>query len=85
MWLFLNGDESIDEAQQNKINHIIRKLNISPGMKVLDIGSGWGGLSIEIAKKTDALITGITLSDNQLKYSLKKRVKKGSRINVPLG
>ena len=74
---FLNGDESIDEAQQNKINHIIRKLNISPGMKVLDIGSGWGGLSIEIAKKTDALITGITLSDNQLKYSLKKASEEG--------
>ena len=46
-------------------------------MKVLDIGSWWGGLSIEIAKKTDALITGITLSDNQLEYSLKKASDEG--------
>ena len=43
-----------------------------PNQKILDIGSGWGTLAIEIAKKTKASVTGITLSENQLEYSQKK-------------
>tara|TARA_B100001250_G_scaffold101528_1_gene85382 strand:- start:53 stop:1240 length:1188 start_codon:yes stop_codon:yes gene_type:complete len=66
---FKNENESLEEAQNNKINHIIKKLNIQPNQKVLDIGSGWGTLAIDIAKKTKASVTGITLSENQLKYS----------------
>ena len=62
----------MEEAQENKIDHIIKKLNIKPNQKVLDIGSGWGTLAINIAKKTKASVTGITLSKNQLEYSNKK-------------
>ena len=43
-----------------------------PNQKVLDIGSGWGSLAIDIAKKTSAHVVGITLSENQLEYSKKK-------------
>ena len=62
----------MEEAQVNKIDHVIKKLNIKPNQKVLDIGSGWGTLGIEIAKKTKATVTGITLSKNQLEYSNNK-------------
>jgi len=69
---FKNENDTLEEAQENKIDHIIKKLNIQPNQKVLDIGSGWGTLAINIAKKTKASVTGITLSENQLEYSNKK-------------
>ena len=69
---FKNENESLETAQNNKIEHIIKKLNLKPNQKVLDIGSGWGSLAIEIAKKTQCQVLGITLSKNQFAYSNKK-------------
>ncbi len=69
---FKNENETLEEAQENKIDHIIKKLNIKPNQKVLDIGSGWGTLAINIAQKTQASVTGITLSENQIEYSKNK-------------
>ena len=69
---FKNDNDSLETAQNNKINHIIKKLNIKPNQKVLDIGSGWGSLAIDIAKTANCEVTGITLSENQLKYSVAK-------------
>ena len=69
---FKNENDSLETAQDNKIDHIIKKLNLSPNQKVLDIGSGWGSLAIEIAKKTKCEVVGITLSENQYKYSINK-------------
>ncbi len=69
---FKNENDTLETAQNNKINHIIKKLNLKPNQKVLDIGSGWGSLAIEIAKQSKCEVTGITLSENQLKYSNQK-------------
>ena len=69
---FKNENDSLETAQTNKINHIIKKLNLKPNQKVLDIGSGWGTLAIEIAKKSQCEVLGITLSKNQLDYSNNK-------------
>ena len=69
---FKNENNTLEEAQENKIDHIIKKLNIKQNQKILDIGSGWGTLAINIAQKTKALVTGITLSKNQLEYSNNK-------------
>ena len=69
---FKNENEDLDQAQNNKIKHIIKKLNIKSNQKVLDIGSGWGWLAIEIAREAKCEVTGITLSKNQLEYSKKK-------------
>jgi len=69
---FKNENESLEKAQENKIDHIIKKLNIKSDQKILDIGSGWGTLAINIAQKTKASVTGITLSENQLEYSNNK-------------
>ena len=69
---FKNENDSLETAQNNKIDHIIKKLNLKPNQRVLDIGSGWGSLAIEIAKKTQCEVLGITLSENQLKHSIQK-------------
>ena len=69
---FKNENDSLETAQNNKIQHIIKKLNIKPNQKVLDIGSGWGSLAIDMAKHMNCEVTGITLSENQLKYSNQK-------------
>jgi len=69
---FKNENDSLETAQNNKIQHIIKKLNIKPNQKVLDIGCGWGSLAIDIAKSIKCKVTGITLSENQFNYCLKK-------------
>ena len=69
---FKNESDTLEQAQKNKINHIIKKLNIKENSKVLDIGSGWGHLSMEIAKQAKCQVTGVTLSENQHKYSTAK-------------
>ena len=69
---FKNDNDTLEQAQTNKIHHIIKKLNIQPNQKVLDIGSGWGTLALAIAKETKASVTGITLSENQFEYSKSK-------------
>ena len=69
---FKNDSDTLEQAQSNKIHHIIKKLNIQPNQKVLDIGSGWGTLALAIAKETNASVTGITLSENQFEYSQNK-------------
>ena len=69
---FKNDNETIEQAQKNKMNHIIKKLHLKPNLKVLDIGSGWGTLALEIAKQSKCEVLGITLSENQLEYSRNK-------------
>ncbi len=69
---FTKDNESLEDAQQNKINHIIKKLNVKPGLKVLDIGCGWGGMAFEIARQSQCEVTGISLSENQIKYCREK-------------
>ena len=71
---FKNENDSLETAQNNKIQHIIKKLNIQPNQRVLDIGCGWGSLAIDIAKSTQCEVVGITLSENQFNYC-KKRAK----------
>ena len=69
---FKNVNDTLEAAQNNKIQHIKTKLNIKPNQKVLDIGCGWGSLAIDIAKSANCEVTGITLSENQFKYCKKK-------------
>ena len=69
---FKNENDTLEDAQNNKIQHIIKKLNIQPNQKILDIGCGWGSLAIDIAKSTNCEVTGITLSKNQYDHCVKK-------------
>ena len=83
---FKNENDSLETAQNNKIDHIIKKLNLKPNQKVLDIGSGWGSLAIEIAKKTQCQVLGITLSESQFEYSKKKakQMNMGNQVEFRL-
>ncbi len=63
---FTDPDMPLEDAQIAKKRHIAKKLQIEPGMKVLDIGCGWGGMSITLAKEFGAQVVGVTLSKNQL-------------------
>ena len=68
-----SDDETLEQAQQNKVDHIIKKLgNIKPGSRVIDLGCGWGGMAFELAKKKGCEVTGISLSKNQIEYCKRK-------------
>jgi len=60
---------NLDEAQEDKLDLVCRKLYLKPGMKVLDIGCGWGGLVEYMARKYNVKAVGITVSEEQAKYS----------------
>ena len=66
---FERGDETLDEAQLAKKRHIAAKLRLSPGQRVLDIGCGWGGMAIYLAKVAEVEVTGVTLSRQQLQLA----------------
>ena len=72
-----NDTKNLEEAQQNKINHIIKKLNIREGQKILEVGCGWGGMVFEIAKQKKCEVTGISLSKNQIEYCKNKAKELG--------
>jgi cyclopropane-fatty-acyl-phospholipid synthase len=74
---FKTEGDSLDEAQENKLDHICRKLDLKPGDKLLDIGCGWGALVIWAATHYGADATGITLSDEQYRLASEKIKKLG--------
>ena len=59
---------TLEEAQAAKKAHIAAKLSLKPGTTVLDIGSGWGGMAMTLAKDHGADVTGVTLSTEQLSW-----------------
>lgn len=66
---FRTGDEDLDTAQRQKLDHICRKLLLRPGDRLLDIGCGWGALIRHAAREYGAVATGITLSRMQYEYT----------------
>jgi cyclopropane-fatty-acyl-phospholipid synthase len=83
---FVRPDVSLAEAQRAKMAHIIAKLDVRPNQRVLDIGCGWGGLALEIARTCQARVTGITLSGQQLEVARKRAAQEGlaDRVNFEL-
>jgi cyclopropane-fatty-acyl-phospholipid synthase len=75
---YFNDDtDDLDTAQLNKKRHIAAKLLIRPGQKVLDIGSGWGGLALYLAGECGADVTGLTLSVEQHKVATRRAAAAG--------
>jgi cyclopropane-fatty-acyl-phospholipid synthase len=74
---FLAPDQTIEEAQANKKRHIAAKLLLQPGQRVLDIGSGWGGLALYLARECGVCVTGLTLSTEQLKVAQRSAADAG--------
>jgi cyclopropane-fatty-acyl-phospholipid synthase len=74
---FLDDTDSLETAQLNKLRLIASKLNLKPGLKVLDIGSGWGDLALYMAAMEDVSVTGVTLSREQYALSTEKARRAG--------
>jgi cyclopropane-fatty-acyl-phospholipid synthase len=75
---FETPDQGLDEAQLAKKRHIASKLLLDrPGLSVLDIGSGWGGMALYLARNLGARVTGVTLSDEQYALSRQRADEEG--------
>jgi len=74
---FPHGNETLEQAQALKKRHIAAKLLLQPGMRVLDIGSGWGGLALDLARHDNVDVTGLTLSAEQLKVARARSESEG--------
>jgi cyclopropane-fatty-acyl-phospholipid synthase len=71
------GVTSLEDAQLAKKRHLAAKLALEPGMRVLDIGSGWGGLGLYLAEHHDIEVVGVTLSDEQFAVSNARAAERG--------
>ena len=84
---FQDPGDSLERAQENKKRHIASKLCLDrPGLRVLDVGSGWGGLSLYLAEEFGADVTGVTLSTEQHSFSERRarRSPAGDRLRFEL-
>jgi cyclopropane-fatty-acyl-phospholipid synthase len=79
---FEDEKSTLEEAQLAKKRHIAAKLGIKPGMKVLDIGSGWGGMGLYLAEVCGADVTGVTLSEEQHKLSNERASQRDLKGNA---
>jgi len=74
---FHNRTDSLEAAQLQKKAHIASKLLLEPGMRVLDIGCGWGGMALYLAQTADVEVVGLTLSEEQLKVATERAQRAG--------
>ncbi|MFO0998608.1 MAG: cyclopropane-fatty-acyl-phospholipid synthase family protein [Alphaproteobacteria bacterium] len=74
---FLSENDSLEAAQDNKKRHIAAKLLLRPGQRVLDIGSGWGGLGLSLAQMAEVDVTGVTLSAEQQRVAEARAAQAG--------
>ena len=74
---FTGADDDLETAQQAKKRHLAAKLLLRPGMHVLDIGCGWGGLALYLAREYGVEVTGLTLSEEQLKVARQRAAAAG--------
>jgi cyclopropane-fatty-acyl-phospholipid synthase len=79
---FQHPDQSLEDAQVAKFRHIAAKLDLKPGMKVAEIGSGWGGLAIYLAKVCGVHVTAINVSPEQLASSRQKAAEAGAAEGI---
>jgi cyclopropane-fatty-acyl-phospholipid synthase len=84
--LFVSPEDTLDDAQKNKLHSIIRKVRITEDDHVLEIGCGWGGFAMEAVRQTGCKVTGITVSEAQYEYARELVRKEGleERITILL-
>src|ERR1044072_2472156 len=79
---FRHPDDSLEQAQLDKKAHIAAKLNLKPGMKVLDIGCGWGGLALYLHRHYDVDVLGVALAPDQIELSNERAAELGGSDRV---
>ena len=72
-----HADDSLETAQAHKKAHIAAKLDLKPGQRVLDIGCGWGGMALYLHRVAGVDVTGVTLSEEQLKVARRRAADAG--------
>ena len=79
-------DDTLEQAQAQKKAHIAAKLRLQPGLRVLDIGCGWGGMALTLARDHGAQVTGVTLSEEQHRVATRRAAEAGlaDRIDIRL-
>ena len=75
--VFPHGDASLEEAQTAKFDLVCRKLGLQPGMKLLDVGCGWGGMVLHAVKHYGVQAIGVTLSEQQAKWGQQAILEQG--------
>jgi cyclopropane-fatty-acyl-phospholipid synthase len=70
--IFSRGAQTLEDAQQTKLELVASKLGLQPGQRVLDVGCGWGSFAIHAAKHHDARVVGITLSRSQAELARRR-------------
>jgi cyclopropane-fatty-acyl-phospholipid synthase len=81
---FQTGEEDLDTAQEQKLDHICRKLRLQPGESLLDIGCGWGGLLCWAASRYGVKGVGVTLSDQQFAYARERAEAMGLASQIEI-
>ncbi|RVT85866.1 class I SAM-dependent methyltransferase [Rhodobacteraceae bacterium CCMM004] len=83
---FQHPDDTLEQAQAQKKAHIAGKLRLEPGMRILDIGCGWGGMALTLAQDHGAQVVGVTLSEEQHRLARERVVRAGleDRIDIRL-
>ncbi|HRI71496.1 MAG TPA: cyclopropane-fatty-acyl-phospholipid synthase family protein [Polyangium sp.] len=79
---FRTPQDTLDQAQEQKIAHTVRKLDLRPGQRLLDIGCGWGHLMFHAAEEYGVECVGLTLCDNQATYIREQAAARGLKVDV---
>jgi len=82
--LYAPGDSTLEQAQVRKLARVAQLLDLQPGQRVLEIGCGWGGLAVELAREHGVQLTGVTLSREQLAHARAQVAQAGLQDAVEL-
>src|SRR5436190_6961393 len=82
--VFTDDDTTLEQAQANKYELVSRKLDLKPGMRMLDVGCGWGGMVLHAAEQHGAKAVGVTLSDRQVDLASKRVAEAGLADQVEI-
>ena len=82
--IYSKGAETLEEAQHTKLDLVASKLALKPGMRLLDVGCGWGSFAIHAAKNYGVTVTGVTLSPSQAELACEKVAAAGLSEQVEI-
>ncbi|MFF6781634.1 class I SAM-dependent methyltransferase [Streptomyces sp. NPDC012510] len=83
-WAAGDGTTTLEAAQRDKLDLICRKLDLTPGTRLLDVGCGWGSLAVHAAREYGARVVGVTLSREQAVYARKRVADEGLTDRVEI-